>query len=1361
MKFKRILSFVASAAMTISALCGAMSITASAATSGNSGGLRWWLSGSTLYVSVTSTEEGATSPMLDFTSGKEPWNSNSSKITKVVIKEGVTSVGNYAFYNYSKITEISLPSTITSIGDSAFEMCTALETLTLPETLPKIKTFGSNAFSQCKLQITDATFFDNATTIGASAFNHCVIASVSLKSVQTIQRAAFMWCEELTKVTFPSYSQFEIGEQAFYGCGFTSISIPSNAKTVGASAFADCKNLETASIPSSYTTIPDSLFENCTSLTSFKIPSNVTTIGKSAFLKCRSLGSIDIPSSVTTIGSSAFSGCSSLESISLLRGIKELGDKAFADCTLLDNIQLPTTITTLGAGVFSGCTTIVSLTIPGSVTEIPQEAFKGCSNLANIDIADSVETIGANAFQDCTSLKTIALPKNLNSVTGQAFVGCTSLTQIKASPDSTAFANSSNNSYSGVLMSKDQSTLIAYPSGLTSTSVNFTQISATLSKVGDYAFYNNTKVSSIGNVSIAEVGNYAFSGCTAISSLTFNASLVSIGNYAFDGCTKLSTISKVDGSSLATIGDYAFRNTVIKSIALNSNSVTLGNRVFSNCSKLATVTLNGATSIGDYAFEKCAALKTITLPDTLTSIGKYAFTECTILANVNLSKGLTNLSDYMFNKCAALKRVSIPSSVTSLGQYVFYQSGLEEITVPNSVTTMGVGVFSGCKTLKKAVISNQISVLSNYMFNICTDPDLEIYLTGTITSSEYRDVFGSGSSSYVKGTIYVYDEESYNKINNQSAVGKDDGATLTYGADFTKLRAYIAEAKALYEVDYTPESYSAIASVLTLAEITNANYLSTQGSADVIAANLRSAIDKLVPADNKEMLEKLAEVAADAENNYIRSDYRSNLYDDLRNAYRAGQKVTGEETNSELQKLIDDIKEAEDNLCVAYAYPDPVLAVKSGDYSNTFAYNLPAMSGVTNADIVGATQARITFDCASHVYFNSITEFHFHSIITRPIEEDPYYTIIDDNSANKFQTGGAGAEAGGKGYELTFDLVEPLQEGDAYNIYTYTYNWGTYPEYDQLVFLIREIELLDAEGNTLLSTKDVTVPNEDLLAAVDEAKAADTTGASAARVQALNDAVAAANDILEQELPLPSAMESAASAIRDAIKSLSEPSVDTKSLDEAIKNAEGMDTSKYTDESVAALQSAIESAKATLEKDGVTQEDINAAEKAISDAVEALKQKSDSSSNPPDSSNSSNSTNGGSTSTTAAPTTTANPAVRAAKDKADAQKLMNQAKITKLTVKSKAKKKITVNWKKVSNAKGYQVQVSKKSNFKKKSIFFNKFTSKKKLTVTKKLKSGKTYYVRVRAYATYKDANNVTKKVYSKWNKKLRKVKVK
>ena len=197
-------------------------------------------------------------------------------------------------------------------------------------------------------------------------------------------------------------------------------------------------------------------------------------------------------------------------------------------------------------------------------------------------------------------------------------------------------------------------------------------------------------------------------------------------------------------------------------------------------------------------------------------------------------------------------------------------------------------------------------------------------------------------------------------------------------------------------------------------------------------------------------------------------------------------------------------------------------------------------------------------------------------------------------------------------------------------------------------------------------------------------------------------------------------------------------------LQSAIDEAEKIDTSKYKDNTlINNLKTALENAKSVINNLDATQGNVDAAVKALNDAISALTKPN--------------------TSVPTSPTSKVSPTTRnpeaVKKDKAAAEKLMQQAKIIKLKVKSKAKKKITVSWKKVKNAVGYQVQVSKKSNFKNK--IFNKFTSKKKLTISKKIKSKKTYFVRVRAYATYKDTYGKPQKVYSKWNNKLRKVKVK
>lgn len=230
----------------------------------------------------------------------------------------------------------------------------------------------------------------------------------------------------------------------------------------------------------------------------------------------------------------------------------------------------------------------------------------------------------------------------------------------------------------------------------------------------------------------------------------------------------------------------------------------------------------------------------------------------------------------------------------------------------------------------------------------------------------------------------------------------------------------------------------------------------------------------------------------------------------------------------------------------------------------------------------------------------------------------------------------------------------------------------------------------------------------------------------------------------------------------NVVKSYNDQIVAVAELKTAIEKAEAIDTTPYTAESVAELTKAIEAAKALTDES--TADELNSAINAINTAIKNLKEPDPTKPEPTKPNPTKQEPSKPTQKPTAKPTTASTKSTRSseavAKDKKAATKVMKQAKIKKLTTKSKSKKKITVTWKKVKKAVGYQVQVSTKKNFKK--VISEKLTAKTKLNIkNKKLKSGKKYYVRVRAYATYTDKNNVTQKVYSKWNKKLRKVTVK
>ena len=227
----------------------------------------------------------------DYDSNQSPVYNNSD-VKKIVIEDGVTSIGDYAFRGCSSLTSITLPDSVTSIGDCAFVFCVGLSSITLPDSVTSI---GDSAFKNCS-SLTSITIPDRVTSIEPYAFDNC---------------------SSLTSITIPN-SVTSIGASAFYNCrSLTSITIPDRVTSIESRAFTGCSSLTSITIPDSVTNIGAVAFDSCTSLTSITIPDSVTSIESYAFYNCSGLTSITIPDSVTNIGAAAFDSCTSLKTISL------------------------------------------------------------------------------------------------------------------------------------------------------------------------------------------------------------------------------------------------------------------------------------------------------------------------------------------------------------------------------------------------------------------------------------------------------------------------------------------------------------------------------------------------------------------------------------------------------------------------------------------------------------------------------------------------------------------------------------------------------------------------------------------------------------------------------------------------------------------------------------------------------------------------------------------------------------------------------------------------------------------------------------------------------------------------------------
>ena len=309
-QIKRITAVAAAAALAISFTFpaelgladlgfGGNAIVASAESSGNCGdsgsNVTWSLDDDgTLTISGSGKIEDCRSDI------DQPWYSNRSDITSVVIEPGVTSIGSQAFYECSNLTSITIPSGLTSIGEQAFGNCTGLTSITIPSGFISI---GDYAFWNCT-GLTSITIQNGVTSIGTGAFWNCT---------------------GLTSITIPS-SVTSIGVNVFYNCtGLTDITVDSNNSSFCSESgvlfnkdkttliyYPLGKNDSSYTIPDGVTVIEQYAFYCNSKLTSVTIPSGVTSIGEMAFRECSGLTSVIVPSSVTSIEYNAFWCCFNL-----------------------------------------------------------------------------------------------------------------------------------------------------------------------------------------------------------------------------------------------------------------------------------------------------------------------------------------------------------------------------------------------------------------------------------------------------------------------------------------------------------------------------------------------------------------------------------------------------------------------------------------------------------------------------------------------------------------------------------------------------------------------------------------------------------------------------------------------------------------------------------------------------------------------------------------------------------------------------------------------------------------------------------------------------------------------------------------
>lgn len=457
---------------------------------------------------------------------------NCTELKEVVLPETVNKIDNAAFFSCTRLYEITLPDNIGCIGNGAFYYCESLENIEFPENLVST---GEYVFGYCR-GLETVTVNDKLTTISPQTFIGCSeLKSVKLhNNIKTIGRKAFMNCISLTNMILPEsldavydnafdscynliVNRFDgsyIGKYAFSSCKVKSIKFSENLSYIGYSAFLNC-DIDTMFIPSADFEMASGALEHA-SIKRFTVSKdNVYFTVKDDVLYSKDMtvlvsypsykeaDTFILPESVKTISDYAFSSCWMLNKIVLNNKLEKIGNYAFSSATEVSSFAIPKTVKEIGKGAFYDCVSLSTIKIPSGIKKISSSTFESCSLLKKVEIPDSVEIIEDNAFKSCTDLTSFEITKGIRKVTALAFTGCCNLKTFKVSSENPYYSVDNN-----CLVSKDKSTIVAYPNNLHQTEY---KVSDSVTNINAYAFVNNEALREIYlSKKVKSVGDYAF-----------------------------------------------------------------------------------------------------------------------------------------------------------------------------------------------------------------------------------------------------------------------------------------------------------------------------------------------------------------------------------------------------------------------------------------------------------------------------------------------------------------------------------------------------------------------------------------------------------------------------------------------------------------------------------------------------------------------------------------------------------------------------------------------------------------------------------------------------------------------------------
>ena len=745
--------------------------------------LTWKLENRRLIISGTGEmddfkeDETVQKPYLWYTlpGTTAPW--DGEIFNELVIEEGVTSIGAYAFNCHTELIIVSLPDTLKSIGDSAFAYCENMADVLFPKSVERI---GKSVFTDCR------------------GLNSAVLP----ESLAMIEFGLFQSCNALETVVVPD-GVLSIADLAFGSClSLKEITLPASVVRISKDAFSSCEDLQNVivekdsyaekyciqyKLPYTYADTPVIFGSDGGEQLEWKLENGTLTISGTGEMDdfTRQFG-------VTEEITAPWSG-QQITQVVIEPGITSVGDYAFWGCGQLKAVTLPDTVTRIGKFAFEGCDLLQEITLPDGIAEIGKKAFSKCGSLTAITLPASVGTLGEDVFAGGEKrIKVTVEPgsyaERYCAENGLPYTGGENTPE--ATPTPQADIRKSNTCGENLTWTLENGTLTISGTGRMDDyeqSQELPDQDGTVRPGSSAPWSGSAFTALVVEDGVASIGNYAFEGC-GMTEISLPGTLVSLGEGAFERCENLKTVTLPD--SVTEIGMFAFCEcTGLTEIRLSASLASIGTAAFQTCVKLTEITLpESLRSAGMYTFLNCSALKTVTMPASLEMMGEYAFEGCQALRNVivpkdsyaerycakkglsyiytgsvpeavpteapggtcgkNLTWRLDNYTltisgsgemddfDYvetepdaygsMYFLCTTapwfgryFSRVVVENGVTRIGSFAFYSSGtLQSIQLPDTLKSIGSEALSNT-ALKRVELPDSVESVGSKAFSGC------------------------------------------------------------------------------------------------------------------------------------------------------------------------------------------------------------------------------------------------------------------------------------------------------------------------------------------------------------------------------------------------------------------------------------------------------------------------------------------------------------------------------------------------------------------------------------------------------------------------------------------------------------------